>query len=92
MTDHRPTPEAHDERVRTPVGAHDRPERAASAGHGTPVHEGGHTDDHMDVHMAAEHAAEAPMLGPIDVAAWGAALVGIGVGVLVAYLFYLATI
>ena len=49
--------------------------------------EGGHGDDHHD----AAHLDEAP-LGPLDAAAWGATLLGIAVGLLVALLFYVATL
>lgn len=69
--------EAHDERVRTPVGADEHPHRGASPVHGAAVHEGGHVD-------------EASLLGPIDVPAWTAAAAGVAIAVLVAFFFYLA--
>lgn len=47
--------------------------------------------DHGDDHGHADHGhAEAP-LGPIDVAAWGAGIVGVAIAVVVAACFALAT-
>ena len=68
--------QSHDERVATPVGADEHPERVVSA-EGVAAHGGAHEGE--------EH-----VLGPIDIPAWGAALVGIAVAALVGYLFYLA--
>jgi hypothetical protein len=90
---HEEPEESHDERVTTPVGPDEHPERGVTAtGHGPGTHEGGHVDAHSDSDMAAEHAAEEHTLGPIDVRAWGAALAGVAVAGLVAYLFYLAIV
>ena len=55
-----------------------------------PAHEGAvahhQTEDHSDDHGPAEEA-----LGPIDVAAWGAGLLGLVIGVVIAACFVLAT-
>jgi hypothetical protein len=49
------------------------------------------TDDHGDEHGHGDHGHGDEPLGPIDVAAWGAALLGIALGVVVAICFALAT-
>ena len=54
---------------------------------------GDHHDatDHGDDHGHDDHAhVEAP-LGPIDVAAWGAGIVGVGISIAIAACFALAT-
>ena len=61
----------------------------------SPGHEGsvGHhlTDDHGDDHGHDDHAHAEDALGPIDVAAWGAGVVGVAVGLAIALCFALAT-
>ena len=54
---------------------------ASDAGHGTAGHEGGH----------GEHGHEDEALGPLDWGAWGAGLVGVAAGLLVAAAFVLST-
>ncbi len=49
------------------------------------------TDDHGDDHGHDDHAHGEELLGPIDVAAWGAGALGILLGVAVAVCFALAT-
>ena len=50
------------------------------------------TDDHGDDHGHDDHAHEAEeSLGPIDGAAWGAGLLGVVIGLAVAFCFVLAT-
>ncbi len=49
------------------------------------------TDDHGDEHGHDDHAHGEEPLGPIDVAAWGAALLGVVVGAIVAACFALGT-
>ena len=49
------------------------------------------TDDHGDDHGHDDHAHAEEPLGPIDVAAWGAGLVGLAIAVIVAACFALAT-
>jgi hypothetical protein len=48
-------------------------------------------DDHGDGHGHDDHAHPSEGLGPIDVQAWGALIVGIGLGLLVALCILLAT-
>ncbi len=61
----------------------------------TPGHEGAvahHlTDDHGEDHGHDDHAHPEESLGPIEVAAWGAGVVGVLIGILVALCFALAT-
>ena len=52
--------------------AHDAPASHAPAGHGAAAH-----DDHGDT-----------PLGPVDAQAWGAGILGVAVGALVAVLLY----
>ncbi len=47
--------------------------------------------DHGDDHGHDDHAHDAEPLGPIDMIAWGASLLGIGLGVVVAAAFAVAT-
>lgn len=49
------------------------------------------TDDHGDDTEHDDHAHAEELLGPIDVPAWGAAVVGILLGLAVAGAFMLAT-
>ena len=58
-------------------------------------------EDHVPAHEADdaghghaghdEHGEHAGQLGPIDLAAWGAGLLGIGAGLVVAVCLYVAT-
>lgn len=56
-----------------------------------PGHEGAvahhATDDHGDDHGHDDHAHAEEALGPIDVAAWGAGLLGVVIGVAIALCF-----
>jgi hypothetical protein len=88
--------ETPNERVSTPIGAdrHAVDDAVATRGtaaphdaHGAPA---AHAAPHGDAHAAGEHAVERHGLGPIDVRAWGAAVLGLAVGLLVAWMFYLA--
>ena len=60
-----------------------------------PGHEGavGHheTTDHGDDHGHDDHDHDEEALGPIDWAAWGAGVLGIVIGVAIAFCFVLAT-
>ncbi len=49
------------------------------------------TDDHGDDHGHDDHAHGEEPLGPIDVAAWGAGLLGLAAGLIVALCFALST-
>jgi hypothetical protein len=49
------------------------------------------TDDHGDDHGHDDHAHGEEPLGPIDVPAWGAGLVGVLLGLAVVAAFVLAT-
>jgi hypothetical protein len=51
-------------------------------------HDGG---DHGETHGHDDHAHSEAELGPIDVAAWGAGVLGIGIAVVIAACFVLAT-
>jgi hypothetical protein len=61
----------------------------------TPGHEGAvahhATTDHGDDHGHDDHAHADEQLGPIDVAAWGAGLLGVAAGLLFAACFVIAT-
>lgn len=59
---------------------------AAAAGHGTAGHG---TADHGD---ESEHGHGGEALGPIDLAAWGALLLGIAAGLAVALCLYVTTV
>ena len=48
-------------------------------------------DDHGDDHGHDDHAHGEEALGPIDVAAWGAGVAGVLIGVAIAFCFVLAT-
>ncbi len=60
-----------------------------------PGHQGavGHreADDHGEDHGHDDHAHDEEPLGPIDVIAWGAGVLGIALGVVVAVAFAAAT-
>jgi hypothetical protein len=62
----------------------DTPGHAGAVAHHT-------TDDHGDDHGHDDHAHADEPLGPIDVAAWGAGIIGIVIGLAVALCFVLAT-
>lgn len=49
------------------------------------------TDDHGDDHGHDDHAHAEEPLGPIDLRAWGAALLGVAIGAAMAYCFVLTT-
>jgi hypothetical protein len=49
------------------------------------------TDDHGDDHGHDDRGHVEEPLGPIDVAAWGAGVLGIAIGLAVAFCFVLAT-
>jgi len=49
------------------------------------------TDDHGDEHGHDDHAHGEEALGPIDVPAWGAGILGVALGLAVAVAFMLAT-
>ena len=48
-------------------------------------------DDHGDDHGHDDHAHTEETLGPIDRAAWGAGILGVVIGIVVAFCFVLAT-
>jgi len=48
-------------------------------------------DDHGDDHGHDDHAHAEETLGPIDRAAWGAGILGVVIGIVVAFCFVLAT-
>jgi hypothetical protein len=50
------------------------------------------TDDHGDEHGHDDHAHGDEALGPVDVNAWGAGLLGVLLGLAVALAFVLATL
>jgi hypothetical protein len=47
--------------------------------------------DHGDAHGLDDHGDDAEDLGPIDVAAWGAGALGVGISVVIAFAFVIAT-
>ena len=49
------------------------------------------TDDHGDDHGHDDHGHVEEPLGPVDVAAWGAGVLGVAIGLAVALCFVLAT-
>ncbi|MEP6639889.1 MAG: hypothetical protein ABJC39_11110 [Chloroflexota bacterium] len=49
------------------------------------------TDDHGDEHGHDDHAHAEEPLGPIDLPAWSAGVIGVVLGVALAYAFVLAT-
>lgn len=66
--------------------ATDAPDHEASAGgdHHEPT-------DHGDQHGHDDHAHGERPLGPVDVAAWGAGVLGVGIAIAIAACFALAT-
>ena len=48
-------------------------------------------DDHGELHGHDDHAHDSEAIGPIDVQAWGAFAIGIGLGLLVAVCVALST-
>jgi len=54
------------------------------------THDGPAQPEH-DEHADAEHGHDEPVVGPVDVPAWAAAIAGILIGVAVAFCFALAT-
>lgn len=50
-----------------------------------------HGDDHGGDDHGDDHAHAEEPLGPIDVAAWGAGIIGIAIGLAVAFCYVLAT-
>ena len=48
-------------------------------------------DDHGENHGHDDHAHAEEALGPVDVAAWGAGVIGVLVGIAIALCFALAT-
>lgn len=47
----------------------------------------GAADDHGDTHGHDDHAHPADAIGPVDVRAWGAAILGIALGLVVMLAF-----
>lgn len=68
----------------TDAHASDRPGHADADAHHA-------ADDHGDDHGHDDHAHSAEPLGPIDVAAWGAGVAGIALGLVVTLAFVMAT-
>jgi hypothetical protein len=66
------------------------PHQDDASGHGGAVAHHA-TDDHGDEHGHDDHAHGEEPLGPVDVPAWGAGLVGVALGLAVAVAFMLAT-
>ena len=62
----------------------DAPGHAGAADHQT-------TDDHGGDHGHDDHAHAEDGLGPIDVAAWGAGVAGVAIGLVIAACFALST-
>jgi hypothetical protein len=48
-------------------------------------------DDHGEEHGHDDHAHASEALGPVDRTAWGALLLGVGAGLLVAFCLVIAT-
>ncbi len=51
----------------------------------------GASDDHAGVHGHDDHGHGSEALGPLDPMAWGAGVLGIGLGLVVALCFVIAT-
>jgi hypothetical protein len=77
-------PAAHDDATghNDAVPAHDAADHGAAGDHGAA--------DHADAHGHDAGHGEEP-LGPIDVAAWGAGVFGVVIGIAIAACFMLAT-
>ena len=78
------SPEVYDRTMSTDPHATDVPGHAGAIAHHS-------TDDHGDDHGHDDHAHGEEPLGPIDVAAWGAGVLGVLVGVAIAACFAVAT-
>jgi hypothetical protein len=76
-------PEVGDETMTDPHSA-DAPGHAGAVAH----HQ---ADDHGDDHGHDDHAHAESALGPIDVAAWSAGVLGVGIAILIAACFAVAT-
>ena len=48
-------------------------------------------DDHGEDHGHDDHARAEEPLGPVDRAAWGAGILGVAIGIVIAFCFVLAT-
>jgi hypothetical protein len=51
----------------------------------------GSAEDHGETHGHDDHAHAGETLGPVDTRAWGALVVGVGAGLLVAWCLVIAT-
>jgi hypothetical protein len=69
----------------------DADDRAATHHPGDIPDEPHGSDDHGETHGHDDHAHASDALGPIDVAAWGAFIVGSGLGLAVAICVALST-
>jgi len=78
------SPEVYDRTMSTDPHATDVPGHAGAIAHHS-------TDDHGEDHGHDDHAHGEEPLGPIDVAAWGAGVLGVLVGVAIAVCFAVAT-
>jgi hypothetical protein len=67
------------------------PEHATSDHTGDVDPEPQGTGDHGTDHGHDDHAHEPEALGPVDVMAWGAFVLGAGLGLVVAFCIFLAT-
>jgi hypothetical protein len=76
--------EVHDGAMSIDQHATDAPGHAGAVAHHS-------TSDHGDDHGHDDHAHAEEPLGPIDVAAWGAGLLGVLIGAAIAACFVLAT-
>lgn len=47
--------------------------------------------DHGDAHRHDDHGHGPDTLGPVDVAAWGAGILGVAISVVIAFAFVMAT-
>ena len=76
-----------------PAGSAADDHGATDDGHGATDHGDGHGDGHGHGHGHGhgEGGHDATALGPIDVAAWGAGFLGIGVALVIALAFVMAT-
>ncbi len=67
--------------------------RPMTTEHLDPHAETAHGDDHghADAHGHGGHGSNEAPLGPIDVAAWGAGILGVVIGLVIVLCFVLAT-
>lgn len=73
-----------------PMGGDQHPTDAP--GHGAATGGDRHeSTDHGDAHGHDDHAHADEALGPVDVAAWGAGVLGVGIALVIAACFVLAT-